>query len=62
MPLMVKVQCMWDGALKVNSRIDCTNVLVAILKLLYIAHYGHVGSGLYPFKLPDSLFFYVSLN
>ena len=28
------------------------NVLVANLKPLYCEHYDHVGSGLYPFKLP----------
>ena len=50
--MMVKVQCLWDVAIKMNSSIDSTNVQVANLKPLYWALYGHVGSWLYPFKLP----------
>ena len=36
--------------IKMNLIIDSTNVLVANLKLLYIGHYGHVGSGFCKFK------------
>ena len=35
---MVKVQCLWDVAIKMNSSIDSTNVLVANLKPLYWVH------------------------
>ena len=28
---MVKAQCLWDKAVKMNSSIDCSNVLVANL-------------------------------
>ena len=34
---MVKAQCLWDVAIKMNSSIDSTNVLVANLKPLYWA-------------------------
>ena len=32
---MIKVQCLWDEAMNINSSIDSTNVLVANLKPLY---------------------------
>ena len=31
----IKAQCLWDVAIKMNSSIDSTNVLVANLKPLY---------------------------
>ena len=31
---MVKAQCLWDVAIKMNSSIDSTNMLVANLKSL----------------------------
>ena len=34
---MVKAQYLWDVAIKMNSSIDSTNVLVANLKSLYWA-------------------------
>ena len=34
---MVKAQCLRDVAIKMNSSIDSTNVLVANLKPLYLA-------------------------
>ena len=34
---MIKAQCLWDVAIKMNLNIDCTNVLVANLKPLYWA-------------------------
>ena len=33
--VIVKAQCLWDVAIKMNSSIDSTNVLVANLKPLY---------------------------
>ena len=33
--LMIKAQCLWDVAIKMNSSIDSTNVQVANLKPLY---------------------------
>ena len=35
--VMVKAQCLWDVAIKINSSINSTNVLVANLKPLYWA-------------------------
>ena len=39
---MVKAQCLWDVAIKMNSSIDSTNVLVANLKPL---HWGLCHAG-----------------
>ena len=35
--VMVKAQCSWDVARKMNSSIDSTNVLVANLKALQVS-------------------------
>ena len=37
---MVKVQCLWDVAIKMNSSVDGTNVLVANLNLSLFVSYA----------------------
>ena len=36
---MVKAQCLWDVAIKMNSSIESTNVLVDNLNPLLVANY-----------------------